>query len=122
MATSPRNGKRRGPAATATGEGVAAVLAAALEMERTGSSELHPPSALTNLDEPDARPAANGSPIRTEAGEDEDDRAAIVPNGAEPSGPDAVAQHCPSRALQGYIDAADADAIRGWAWDPQTPG
>jgi hypothetical protein len=50
MATFPKR-KRRGPAAAIPGEGVVAVLAAALEMDRTGSAELHPPSVLTD-DEP----------------------------------------------------------------------
>src|SRR5436190_15928631 len=121
---SPRNGKRRGPTATVTGEGVAAVLAAALEMERTGSSELHPPSALTNDEPNDAQPVKNGSRSRTAAlmnGKD-DEGAAIVSNAADTSSPDAVIPHRLGRALQGYIDEANAAAIRGWAWDPEEPG
>ena len=121
MATIPRNGKRRDRAPTTTGEGVAAVLAAALEMERTGSAELHPPSVLANDESKDAQPVKNGSLSRTEAPMNEDDEgAAIISDEADLRSPDA--QHRPSRTLQGYIDEANAAAIRGWAWDPQAPG
>ena len=123
MATSPRNGKRRGLAASIPNEGdVAALAAVAPEMEREGSGKVCPPSILASVEEPDAHPAANGSLSRTEAQMNEGDAAAIVPNGADISAPDAVAQRPPSRALQGYIDEANAAAIRGWAWDPEAPG
>src|SRR5438132_14313049 len=97
---SSRNGKRRGPAATVTSEGVAAGLAAALEMERTGSSELHPPTALMNDEPNDAQPTKNGSFSRAEApmGGKDDDGAAIVSNGADTSNPNALVPHCPGRA------------------------
>jgi glycosyltransferase involved in cell wall biosynthesis len=121
---SPRNGKRRGPAASSTGEGVAAVLAAALEMERTGSAELRPPAALTNDEALDAPATTNGvhwpsdAPVNGEPG-----TGATVPqNGADVSSLDsAAAQHRADRTLQGFIDEANATAIRGWAWDPKAP-
>lgn len=96
-------------------------MAAALEMERTGSAELHPLSVLTNDESKDAQPAKNGSLGRTGAPKNEDNAGvAIIPHEAKLRSPDA--QHRPSRALQGYIDEANAAAIRGWAWDPQAPG
>ena len=122
---SPRNGKRRGPAASSTGEGVAAVLAAALEMERTGSAELRPPAALTNDEALDAPAATNGVhwPSDAPANGEPGTGAAGPQNGADISSLDsAAAQHRPDRTLQGFIDEADATAIRGWAWDPKAPG
>jgi glycosyltransferase involved in cell wall biosynthesis len=122
---SPRNGKRRGPAASSTGEGVAAVLAAALEMERTGSAELRPPAALTNDEALDAPAATNGVhwPSDAPANGEPGTGAAGPQNGADISSLDsAAAQHRADRTLQGFIDEATAAAIRGWAWDPKAPG
>src|SRR3984893_18248739 len=122
---SPRNGNRRGRAATSTGEGVAAVLAAALEMERTGSAELRPPAALTNDEALDAPATTNGVywPSDAPANGEPGTGAAVPQNGADISSLDsAAAQHRADRTLHGFIDEANAAAIRGWAWDPKAPG
>ena len=129
MATSPRNGKRRGLTATTTGNGKIAVLSpGALAAERDSAADPRPPSVLTAAAALDAPAKTNGAyaPLAAQANGKGSDNVAMPPNGAglspDSAGASTVAPHRPGRALQGYIDEANATAIRGWAWDPGTPG
>jgi hypothetical protein len=81
MATSPRNGKRRSPAASIPNEGdVAALAAVALEMEREGSAKVCPPSVLVSVEEPDIRLKANGGhkPLEVPPSGEGDNGAAVL--------------------------------------------
>src|SRR5436190_3738106 len=125
MATSPRNGKRRGSTVTSIEEGAPPVLAVrALAAKRRSPVELRPPSVLTPIEKSDARPKANGGLKQKKAPAKGKDGGGVAapPNGTEVFGPNgASAQPRLNRALQGYIDEANASVIRGWAWDPTAP-
>jgi hypothetical protein len=124
MATSSQNGKRRSLAASPAGGGDVAVLAAAAHTAEQSSAEMPPLFAPVVADEADAPPKINGARKKAEAPAPAQgsDVAPALHNGADGSSPEsAVTQHRSDRALQGYIDEANATAIRGWAWDPKAP-
>jgi hypothetical protein len=77
-------------------------LAAALEMERTGSAELHPPSVLTDDEPNDAQRTKNGGLTRTDppVNAEDDDGASIISDEAGIASPDAIVRRGPGRALQ----------------------
>src|SRR5215472_13448025 len=116
MATSLRNGRRRGSTATPTGEADTARLAASTPA-LGNSSDVQAASLLKRVDVVESR---SEMPLRRDPARPAGNRHAHEEQNARRN--DAGTSEPRARTLQGCIDEANARVIRGWAWDSGTPG